>query len=280
MQPRPDGSPGPPAPPERDETAVTFVPSTTVVDGLDKAMCPSATATATGALRHRRLPAFVEPGGAIDVEARRRGQTVYCPDLRVPLHPPVLSEGAASLLPGQVRPAFVWDLRLDADGEETSAEVYRALVRSVERFDYAGVQELVDSGTTDERWVLLREIGERRIRQERLRGGASLPMPRGGHLGDTALTLRCARPALRGLEHQPPCSWHARPTLLHAGRSCGHADATTTRRAFPSPAQGLGAHWPAEKGTAIPAKLTATTPGTCVSSMSRHPPGGLHAFRR
>src|SRR5437868_4762854 len=60
------------------------------------------------------VPAFVPPGELVDVEARRRGQTLYAPDRRVPLHPPVLSEGAASLLPDQVRPAFVWRFDLDA----------------------------------------------------------------------------------------------------------------------------------------------------------------------
>ncbi|MFN8098028.1 MAG: RNB domain-containing ribonuclease [Dermatophilaceae bacterium] len=123
------------------------------------------------------LPAFVAPGGAIDTEARRRGQTIYCPDTRVPLHPPILSEGAASLLPGAVRAAYVWDLRLGSDGEVTSADVHRALVRSVERLDYAHVQGQIEAGTDDERFLLLREIGEARIACERRRGGASLPMP-------------------------------------------------------------------------------------------------------
>src|SRR3954467_11592988 len=50
---------------------------------------------------------FVTLGGALDAEAPPRGQTVYCPDRRVSLHPPVLSEGAASLLPGQIAPALV-----------------------------------------------------------------------------------------------------------------------------------------------------------------------------
>ncbi len=123
------------------------------------------------------VPAFVPIGGALDRATRERGQTVYCPDLRVPLHPTVLSEGAASLLPDAVRPAFVWDLRLDAAGELTSAVVGRALVRSVERLDYATVQRSVDGGGADQRLSLLREVGERRIELERARGGASLPMP-------------------------------------------------------------------------------------------------------
>ncbi len=123
------------------------------------------------------VPAFVRLGGPLDRETRERGQTVYCPDVRVPLHPKVLSEDAASLLPDVVRPAFVWDLRLDATGELTSARVARALVRSVERLDYTGVQGSIDRGGDDDRFVLLREVGERRIALERARGGASLPMP-------------------------------------------------------------------------------------------------------
>ena len=123
------------------------------------------------------VPAFVAPGGPIDTEARRRGQTVYAPDQRTPLHPPELSEGAASLLPGQVCPAFVWDLRLGPDATTTSAEVYRALVRSVARHDYDEVQAAVDGGTAHEVLVLLKEVGEKRLELERQRGGASLPMP-------------------------------------------------------------------------------------------------------
>jgi exoribonuclease R len=54
--------------------------------------------------------AFVAPGRAMDVEAHLRGETVYLPDRRIPLYPPALSEGAASLLPDEVRPAVVWRL--------------------------------------------------------------------------------------------------------------------------------------------------------------------------
>ena len=45
------------------------------------------------------------------MEAHRRGTTLYAPDRRTPLHPPVLSEGAASLLPDEVRPALLWTLQ-------------------------------------------------------------------------------------------------------------------------------------------------------------------------
>jgi exoribonuclease R len=123
------------------------------------------------------VPAFVRAGGAVDAETRRRGQTIYAPDQRTPLHPPLLSEGAASLLAGETRPAFVWDMTLQADGEGTEVVVYRAMVRSTDRLDYEGVQKAIDDGSADERLLLLKEVGLKRIEFERRRGGASLPMP-------------------------------------------------------------------------------------------------------
>lgn len=165
--------------PERDETAVPF-----------RTIDPPGSMDLDQALHLERdgdgyrvryaiadVPAFVAPGSNLDHEARRRGQTIYAPDQRTPLHPPELSEDAASLLPGQVRPAFVWDLRLGPDGETTSAEVYRAVVRSIARHDYDEVQRAVDEGTAEEALALLKEVGEKRIELERRRGGANLPMP-------------------------------------------------------------------------------------------------------
>ncbi len=121
--------------------------------------------------------AFVVPGGAIDAEARRRGESLYGADSKIPLHPKELSEGAASLLPGQVCPAFLWTITLDSAGAHTGAKVERALVRSTTRYDYEGVQELIDSGAADPMLLLLKEIGELRLHQEAQRGGVSLPMP-------------------------------------------------------------------------------------------------------
>ncbi|MFI7469407.1 RNB domain-containing ribonuclease [Nonomuraea sp. NPDC049646] len=121
--------------------------------------------------------AFVRPGGAIDAEARTRGETVYLPVGRVPLHPKVLSEGAASLLPGAIRPAAVWRVDLDAEGRIVGADVQRARVRSRERLDYAYVQAAVDTGTADGTLSLLAEIGALRLGLERARGGVTLPTP-------------------------------------------------------------------------------------------------------
>ncbi|MEZ0091760.1 RNB domain-containing ribonuclease [Streptacidiphilus sp. EB129] len=152
--------------------------------------------------------AFVRPGGAMDIEARRRVETLYFPDVRIPLHPPQLSEGAASLLPDQDAPALLWQLDLDADGVLLTTDVRRAMVRSRRKLDYAGVQRAIDSGTADESLALLGVIGPLREERERDRGGISLPIPEqeieeddGGY----ALAYRAPRPA---------DGWNAQISLL------------------------------------------------------------------
>src|SRR3954447_23151898 len=109
------------------------------------------------------LAAFIEAGDPVDVAANARGETVYGADSTVPLHPRVLSEGAASLLPDQVRPALLWTIRLDATGEGTSVHVERARVRSVAKLSYEGVQEMFDTDTFEGPYAdslrLLKEIG-------------------------------------------------------------------------------------------------------------------------
>ena len=123
------------------------------------------------------IPAFVEPGGPIDVEARKRGQTMYAPDGRIPLHPATISEDAASLLQDQVRGAYVWEFDLDAAAEVTAVRVERARIVNRRQTDYVTVQAELDAGKADEWLVLLKEVGLKRIELEAIRGGASLNRP-------------------------------------------------------------------------------------------------------
>jgi exoribonuclease R len=123
------------------------------------------------------VAAFVAPGGHLDTEAHARGETLYAPTRKTPLHPSVLSEGAASLLPDQVRPALVWELDFDADGQATSTRVARALVRSRAKLSYTGAQADLDAGRGGEQLELLRTLGTLRLAVEAARGGVSLSVP-------------------------------------------------------------------------------------------------------
>ena len=129
------------------------------------------------------LATFVTPGGALDAELRRRGETIYAPDAATPLHPEVLSHGAASLLQDAERPACLWTIDLDERGEVVSARVERALVRSRARLSYAQVQAAIDGEGALPRQApadlpeLLAEIGRLRLEREAARGGISMTTP-------------------------------------------------------------------------------------------------------
>ncbi|MFH8620953.1 RNB domain-containing ribonuclease [Streptomyces vietnamensis] len=154
------------------------------------------------------VAAFVTPGGAIDAEAHRRVLTLYFPDGKVPLHPPVLSEGAASLLPGEPHPALLWRIDLDADGRRVATDVRRALVRSRAKLDYAGVQRRIDDGTAEEPLALLRDIGRLREALEAERGGISLNVPEQEIVErDHTYTLEYRAPL-------PADAWNAQISLL------------------------------------------------------------------
>lgn len=123
------------------------------------------------------LGVVVAPGGALDAEVRRRGQTYYLPDGSVPLHPPVLSEGASSLLPDGPRAAVLWTFDLDAAGEPERVDVRRALVRSRARLDYAGVQADLARGVVHPAIAALPELGPLRRAAAVRRGAIELELP-------------------------------------------------------------------------------------------------------
>jgi len=166
-------------PPERDLTDIPF--ATIDPEGatdLDQALYLERTGDTLRVLYAiAEVPAFVLPGSAVDAEARKRGQTIYAPDGRIPLHPTVISENAASLLAGTTRPAFVWTFDLDATGSVVSTTLVRARVRNRRQYDYVEVQRLLDNDLADESLSLLPEFGRLRVELERKRGGASLNRP-------------------------------------------------------------------------------------------------------
>ncbi len=157
------------------------------------------------------VAAFVAPGDPVDVEAHRRGETWYGADSKIPLHPPVLSEGAASLLAGEPRPALLWTIKVDAGGEGTDVHVERALVRSRAKLSYDELQARIDAGhhgDAEDLLTLLREVGELRLQREAARGGVSLPLP------EQEIDVDCDRWSLEFRRMQPVEEWNAQISLL------------------------------------------------------------------
>ena len=165
--------------PEADETAVEFV---TIDPPESKDLDQALHIERRGSGYRVRyaiadVAAFVAPGSPLDEEAHQRGVTLYAPDGNARLYPPELSEGAASLLPGELRPALVWTMDVDETGEGTDVHVRKARVRSRRKLDYGGVQQALDDGSADEVLRLLREVGILRQQREARRGGVSLQLP-------------------------------------------------------------------------------------------------------
>ena len=245
--------------PDLDRTDLPFV----TIDppgsmDLDQAM--HLTRSGTGFTVHYAIAdvaAFVSPGDPVDLEAHRRGESLYGADATIPLHPTVLSEDAASLLPDQVRPALLWTVALDADGEVVSTHVERARVRSIARLDYAGVQQMVGDSTAPaayaETLALLKEIGELRIAIEAKRGGVDLP------LAEQEVEVAGEEWRLEYRDQLPVERWNAQLSLL---TGFGAADLMVyarvgVLRTLPPPdprdvqrlhrtARALGLEWPSE----------------------------------
>ena len=186
------------------------------------------------------VPSFVAPGGALDAETRRRGQTFYTPDGRIPLHPEVISEEAGSLLAGQLCAAFVWEFELDAAAEVSAVLVRRATVRSRAKLSYRGVQAELDAGTAAPVLQLLKEVGIKRVELERLRGGASLNMPEQEieQLPDGGYRIVAAPPL-------PVEDWNAQISLMTGMAAAGImlAGKVGILRTMPAPDEASLAHF-------------------------------------
>ena len=86
---------------------------------------------------------YVPWGGHVDLEARRRGTSVYLADRVLPMVPEELSCDVCSLVPDEDRLAVTVDIELDARGRVKGFKPYPSAIRSRVRTDYEAVEELL-----------------------------------------------------------------------------------------------------------------------------------------
>ncbi len=91
---------------------------------------------------------YVRPGSALDKEARKRGNSVYFPDLVVPMLPHQLSSDMCSLRAGEDRAAMACHLTINAQGKVTAWRFTRAVIRVAAVLAYEDAQAAID-GTKD-----------------------------------------------------------------------------------------------------------------------------------
>ncbi len=128
---------------------------------------------------------FVEAGGFLDADARRRGNSFYFPDRALPMLPERLSSDLCSLRPDVDRRAMVVELRIDGRGRVADALFHEAWIRSRARLSYedaaAWLDEAGSEATEPREWGeslrLLDEIATDFSEARRREGGLELNLP-------------------------------------------------------------------------------------------------------
>jgi len=92
---------------------------------------------------------YVRPGSELDKEARARGNSVYFPDLVVPMLPEELSADICSLKEGEDRAAMACHLKIAKDGALQSWRFTRAKVRIAANIAYEDAQAAIDAGNEE-----------------------------------------------------------------------------------------------------------------------------------
>jgi len=96
------------------------------------------------------VAAYVEPGSALDREARRRGNSVYLPDRVIPMLPERLSNGVCSLNPGVDRLTHSVFINFDKNGVAKRARFAKSVIRSAQRLTYKQAYAILKSSARDQ----------------------------------------------------------------------------------------------------------------------------------
>ncbi len=89
---------------------------------------------------------YVQQGSPLDVEAVKRGTSVYFPDQVVPMLPEALSNGLCSLNPNVDRLALVCDMQVGRGGGVSQSRFYNAVIRSAKRLTYTQAAVYLETG--------------------------------------------------------------------------------------------------------------------------------------
>jgi ribonuclease R len=118
------------------------------------------------------VAAYVTPGGALDREALKRGNSVYLPDRVIPMLPERLSNGVCSLNPGVDRLTHSVFVQFDKKGNTKNARFARSIIRSAHRLTYKQAYAILQAQPNDQlserlhtAWELAALLRRRRFEQ-------------------------------------------------------------------------------------------------------------------
>src|SRR4029077_229902 len=93
---------------------------------------------------------YVKPGTALDIEARKRGNSTYLVDRVIPMLPEALSNELCSLKPNVDRLTKCVEFVVSDDGRVLSTKFHAAVIHSQRRFTYAQVLAILRSAPVDD----------------------------------------------------------------------------------------------------------------------------------
>jgi ribonuclease R len=118
---------------------------------------------------------YVKPGTALDIEARKRGNSTYLVDRVIPMLPEALSNELCSLKPNVDRLTKCVEFLVSSDGRVLNAKFYSAVIHSQRRFTYGEVLAVLErEPTPDPIEQMLHQAHElaQRIRRLRFKAGS------------------------------------------------------------------------------------------------------------
>jgi ribonuclease R len=84
---------------------------------------------------------YVKDGDPLDIEAKKRGTSVYFPGRVIPMLPEEISNGLCSLVPHQDRLVYAVEMDINKEGECIKTKFYDAVIHSHARLTYDAVND-------------------------------------------------------------------------------------------------------------------------------------------
>jgi ribonuclease R len=154
---------------------------------------------------------YVQEGSDLDLEAYRRGTSVYYPDRAIPMLPEALSNGLCSLRPGVPRLTLSAFLDIDRAGKITHRRFAETVIQSARRMTYDEVRRILEEpkpGDAAEYGEVLPVLREMHLLMSILhharmkRGSIDFDLPEGNVELDTEGTVVGVTPAQRHVAHR------------------------------------------------------------------------------
>ncbi len=87
---------------------------------------------------------YIPEDSELDLEARKRGNSVYLVDRVLPMFPKEISNGICSLNEKEDKLCFTCEMEIDGSGKVVQADMYKSVIRSIHRMTYTKVNEMID----------------------------------------------------------------------------------------------------------------------------------------